>query len=354
MNKPKVLVVATSRKTRGGITSVVKAHEQGEQWKTYTCKWIETHRDGPKFRKLMYLISAFLKYLFLLPFYDIIHVHLSLGSSGKRKLPFIRMAKKLNKKIIVHFHPPIETILFDTNNKLLGNEIFGTADLVLVLSPQWIRWINEAFPNNNFKMKVLYNPCPEVNRIKVEKKNQILYAGTILKRKGYDILIRAFAKIAGKYPEWKLVFAGNPAFRDGYDEMEDGKCIAKNLGISSRIEWIGWINGEKKEEVFNESSIYCLASKGEGFPMSVLDAWAYGIPCVMTPVGGIPDIVNNGVEGLLFPVDDIEMLAKQLERMMSDKELRIKIVNATDRYVKNTFNIQEINKQLGIIYKSLS
>lgn len=350
----KVLIVATSRKTRGGITSVIKAHEQGEQWKEFHCKWIQTHRDGFKARKLFYLIRAFIQYIILLPFYDIIHIHLSLGSSGRRKLPFIRMAKKLNKKIIVHFHPPIETILFDTNNKLLGNELFGTADLVLVLSPQWIRWINEAFPNNNFKMKVLYNPCPEVNRIKVEKKNQILYAGTILRRKGYDVLIKAFAKIANKYPEWKVVFAGNPAFRDGYDEMEDGKCIAKNLGISSQIEWLGWINGEKKEKVFNESSIYCLASKGEGFPMSLLDAWAYGIPCVMTPVGGIPDIVNNGVEGLLFPVDDVDMLAEQLEKMMSDKELRVNIVKTADQYVNKTFNIKEINRQLGIIYKSMS
>ena len=50
----KVLVIATSRKTRGGITSVVKAHETGEQWKKYHCRWIETHRDGNSIRKLWY------------------------------------------------------------------------------------------------------------------------------------------------------------------------------------------------------------------------------------------------------------------------------------------------------------
>lgn len=351
---PKVLIIATSRKTRGGITSVIKAHEQGEQWKDFHCKWIQTHRDGSKARKLFYLIRAWVQYILLLPFYNIIHIHLSLGSSGRRKLPFIRMAKKLNKKIIVHFHPPIETILFDPKNKSLGEEIFGKADLVLVLSPQWKKWINEAFPNNNFNMEVLYNPCPKVNRTNVARKKQILYAGTILRRKGYDILIKAFAKIADRFPEWKVVFAGNPAFRDGYNEMEDGKQIAEELGIASQLEWLGWINGDKKEEVFNESSIYCLASKGEGFPMSVLDAWAYGIPCVMTPVGGIPDIVKDGVEGLLFPIDDVDKLAEQLERMMSDNELRVNVVNATDQYVNKTFNIQEINRQLKNIYKSLS
>ena len=64
---PKVLVVATSRKTRGGITSVVKAHETGNQWKKYHCKWIETHRDGPSWRKILYFIKAYLQFFCLVP-----------------------------------------------------------------------------------------------------------------------------------------------------------------------------------------------------------------------------------------------------------------------------------------------
>ena len=56
--RTRVLVVATSRKTRGGITSVVKAHETGEQWKKYHCRWIQTHRDGPTWRKILYFISS--------------------------------------------------------------------------------------------------------------------------------------------------------------------------------------------------------------------------------------------------------------------------------------------------------
>ena len=62
----KVLVIATSRKTRGGITSVVKAHETGPQWRKNHCKWIQTHRDGCSLRKILYLIIALLEYLILL------------------------------------------------------------------------------------------------------------------------------------------------------------------------------------------------------------------------------------------------------------------------------------------------
>ena len=64
----KVLVIATSRKTRGGITSVIKAHETGEQWEKFHCKWIETHRDGNPIRKLYYLFTALIEYILLIHF----------------------------------------------------------------------------------------------------------------------------------------------------------------------------------------------------------------------------------------------------------------------------------------------
>ena len=87
--------------------------------------------------------------------------------------------------------------------------------------------------------------------------------------------------------------------------------------------------------------------------MGVLDAWAYGIPCVMTPVGGIPDIVRDGVEGLIFSVGDSTMLSQHLDKMMSNVNLRTEIVKATDIYVNDIFKMQNINFQLGEIYYNI-
>lgn len=77
----KVIIVATSRKTRGGITSVVLAHEQGQQWKDFHCKWIETHQDKNKSIKLLFFFKAFFQYLFLFPSYDIVHIRCILHST---------------------------------------------------------------------------------------------------------------------------------------------------------------------------------------------------------------------------------------------------------------------------------
>jgi glycosyltransferase involved in cell wall biosynthesis len=150
-----------------------------------------------------------------------------------------------------------------------------------------------------------------------------------------------------------LVFAGNPYLQEGINELEDGKRIAKELKISDNVKWLGWVSGEEKEKTFNEASIYCLASEGEGFPMGVLDAWAYGLPCVMTPVGGINDIVQDGINGLLFPIGDYNTLAQKLDELMSDSQLRNCIVEQTDNLVLDRFSIDNINKNLDHIYSSL-
>lgn len=345
MLNSKVLIIATSSKTRGGITSVIKAHKTGQQWKEFHCKWIETHRDGNSIRKLWYLFSALLQYLVLLPFYDIVHIHIATTQSAKRKQLFFYPAKWMKKKIIFHFHPSNEKFLFEPYNQKLYKKLFSQADLILVLSEQWKKWLEESLGITEH-VEVLYNPCPRVNRREDIRENNILFAGTIIPRKGYGDLIKAFAKIAKKYPNWKIIFAGN-------GEIENAKKIASEYGISNQIVFPGWINGKKKEETFQKASIYCLASDGEGFPMGVLDAWAYGIPCVVTPVGGIPDIIKDEVNGLIFPVGDIDTLASKLEKLITNKDLRTKIVKETDKYVNNEFNVSSINQKLGQIYSNL-
>ena len=341
----KVLVIATSRKTRGGITSVVKAHETGEQWKKYHCRWIETHRDGNSIRKLWYLGTALVEYICLLPFYDIVHIHLATTQSAKRKKMFFYLAKWLSKKVILHFHPSNEKFLFEPMNSKLYRKLFSKADLVLVLSEQWRCWIKMALGLSNH-IEVLYNPCPIVNRRDDLRKNHILFAGTIISRKGYETLIRGFARIAQEHSDWKVIFAGN-------GEIANAMKIVECCGIQNQVEFLGWVTDKDKEKVFQEASVYCLASDGEGFPMAVLDAWAYGIPCVVTPVGGIPDIVVDGENGLVFSIGDVDGLANKLRMIISDRTLRKNIVLGQDKYVKGAFNINGINRKLEKIYTRL-
>ena len=344
----RVLVVATSRKTRGGITSVIKAHKQGEQWKKYHCHWIQTHCDGPAWRKVCYLISAWIGFLFRVSFYDIIHVHCAAYRSASRKLFFAKVSRLLGKKIIIHFHPSAEKLLFEEPWRTPIYKLFNCADEIIVLSHYWERMIEKAFPDKRYVIKVVYNPCPSVNRMsRNSKEKYILFAGTLTDRKGYNRLLMAFQKVVDKHEEWKLVFAGN-------GEIEKAKALQKELKLpENKVEYLGWITGAKKDCVFSNASIYCLPSWGEGFPMGVLDAMAYGVPVITTPVGGMDEILEDGKDCLITPVGDVEDMAKALDHLMSDESLRITMVQNADKRKDNEFNLKNICLKLDKIYNEL-
>ncbi len=346
MWRHKVLVVATSKHTRGGITSVVKAHEKGEQWVSFGCKWIETSIDKTNLIKIWYLVKGLAQYCFYLPRCRIVHIHLSEPVSALRKVLFFILAKLFRKKTIIHFHSFSSETTVNGKHSGVYKYLFSNADCVIVLSDSWKKIVNEKFNLGN-RVRVIYNPCIANVSAKIySKKKQILYAGTLNQRKGYADLIKAFALIAKSYPTWKVVFAGN-------GEIDKATEISERLNVSNQIEFLGWINGDDKDRVFKESTIFCLPSYAEGFPMAVLDAWAYGLPVITTPVGGIPDIAINGENVLLFDAGDIEMLSKQISRLIDDEELMNSIVLESKRLSDTTFNIKTINAEIGDVYKEL-
>lgn len=341
-------MVATGRKTRGGITSVVKAHETGEQWRKFHCVWIQTHRDGAVLWKLIYLATAWIEFLLLLPFYDAVHFHAAAGVSAGRKLAFAKLAKRCGKNVLVHFHPPAEKVLVEEPWRKPTLKLFTLADKILVLSPRWARLVKESMSELKCPIEVVFNPCPIVVRKKDNASEKyILFAGTIMERKGYHWLMQAFSQVCMDFPDWKLKFAGN-------GEIDAAKRLQSELGLlESQVEYLGWIRGDLKDYVFNNASIYCLPSWGEGFPMGVLDAIAYGVPVITTPVGGVEDVLVNMKDCIISPVGDVDQLAKSLRTLMEDSDLRSELIKNADVHLKSEFCITNINKQLDRIYSEL-
>lgn len=337
----KVLVLATSRKTRGGITAVLKLYEQSPMWQQYHCRWIGTHRDGNNLRKLWYLTTAFIQFVFLLPFYDIVHIHFSLSTSAKRKYPFFKLAKALHKKTVIHLHCGSQ---IDEIWSPIYQTMFTQCNCGVVLSES-LKTLIENHIGPSDKIKVIYNPCPMVPKEPAfEKKNQILFSGTLSEGKGYKDLIKAFASIAPKHPDWKLVLAGN-------GETEQAQRLAQELAIEHQVELTGWVDGDEKHKVFSEAKALCLPSYAEGFPMAVLDALAYGLPVITTPVGGIPDVAIDMENMLLFDPGDIEMLSGRLNLIISDEDLRNTLAKASLKLANDTFCFENITNQVASIYE---
>lgn len=349
MKKYKVVTVATSSRTRGGITSVINAYRQTSLWTDWNMVWIETHIDRSKMAKLWILFKALFIFLYHLPSTNLIHLHFSEPVSAIRKLPFVFLTKLFRKKLLVHFHA------FSTNTTIHGRfsfaykYIFRSADKVIVLSNYWREEIARKWPKWPYltdKLIVVYNPCTQVKPMSVERQNAILFAGTVNQRKGYQDLIKAFAAVKNNHPDWKLVFAGN-------GEIGAAKQLAKTLQIETNVEFLGWVSGSKKDMAFRQSSIFCLPSYAEGLPMAMLDAFSYGLPVITTPVGGIPDLLTDPQNALIFQPGDIRALSNCLTRCISDKTLRDSLAESSINLSATTLNLVTITKEIACVYQKL-
>lgn len=344
MNNHIVLVVAPSRKARGGITAVITTYEKTFLWKKWNCKWIETYRDSNSVIKIFYFLKGFFKYLIFLSQCKIVHIHLSWSTSAIRKFPFFFCAYILNKKTILHLHSGAETII-EGKCQYVYRFIFSHSSCIVVLADVIKDQLKKKYKFR--RIEVLYNPCPVVvNNLKINKTKTILFAATLYKNKGYLDLIEAFSTIFYKLSDWKIIFAGN-------GEIEKGRSFAKKLGINQQVVFTGWISGEEKEKLFQEASIFCMPSHNEGFPMAILEAWAYGIPVTTTPVGGLPDVLVHGENAMVFEPGDTDTLAEHMEKLILNESLREKLSKESLKLSQGQFNIKTITQQLSVLYNHL-
>lgn len=343
MKAKKVLILATSRRTRGGVTAVLKVYEQCPFWEKYNVRWIETHIDKHLIVKYLYAIKALIQYLLCVWFYDIVHIHTSELPSVKRKSVFFKIAKKLRKKVIIHLH--IGNQLEEQKGNTYYKELFEGADKIIVLSQSIRQTLIKLFGIEK-NVYVVNNPCPLVPSVQyTDLHKEILFAGTLNYNKGYAVLIRAFAQIASFFPEWKLVIAGN-------GELSNAKQIASECGISGRVLFPGWVDGSEKDKMFRSASVFCLSSYAEGFPMAVLDAWSYGLPVISTPVGGLPDVLSDGDNVLFFEAGNVEQLAEKLKSLLSNSSLRLHLSKSSLCLADGRFSINYINKQIIDLYEN--
>jgi len=341
-NKP-ILIVAPSRNTRGGITAVVSAYESSWMWDRWHCIWIETQIDRSAFAKAYYLARSLMAYIYWLPQCRLVHIHLSEPVSAIRKSLFALLALLLNKPIIMHFHSFSPATTIDSKWRPLYKFLFTRARTVLVLSPYWKEAITQSL--GEIPVIVVPNPCPKIanENPHAHSRPYILFAGTLNARKGYCDLIEAFSLLSKKYPDWDLVLAGN-------GEVQKANILAAELKIAKNVKLLGWISNELKAEQFMNAEIFCLPSYAEGFPMAILDAMAYGLPIVATPVGGIPDVLENNKSALIVDPGDIQGLAKHLELLMSSRELRTRLSQASRELASNRFSLDAIVKTIDALY----
>lgn len=140
--------------------------------------------------------------------------------------------------------------------------------------------------------------------------NQVHFNG----RKGHVELIKAVRVLKEKGIEVRVQFAGKDHYR-GIDKL---KALAKTLGVSELVEFVGFLNRAELDVFLNNADLYVMPTRAEGLPRVIIEAMAKGLPCITTPVSGNPELID---EHFLVPYEKIDELAERIEELITKPEV---------------------------------
>jgi GalNAc-alpha-(1->4)-GalNAc-alpha-(1->3)-diNAcBac-PP-undecaprenol alpha-1,4-N-acetyl-D-galactosaminyltransferase len=173
------------------------------------------------------------------------------------------------------------------------------------------------FPNHKgYKTTVIPNPVSVPRSEEMASQlytddRHLLAIGKLTEQKGFDLLIKAFAEVCDTHPEWTLTILGEGELRE---ELED---LCDRLEVRERIFMPGIV--ENIDAHLRKADIFTLSSRFEGFPVTLCEAMACGVPVIATDcLSGPREIVHNGVDGMLVVPDNVDALAVGLDLLMSD------------------------------------
>lgn len=344
-------MVGTDLDGMGGVRAVVRGYLDGGLFERYACVYVASHRAGSAWVKITTALKAWVRVAVLLRKLDAPLVHVQTASRGSfwRKFVVCLLARAAGRPYILHLHGGGFTRFYENETGSLGRRFIRStlaqAALVIALSEEWRERVLRICPTA--KVEVLHNAVaiPDTERLRRLEDHEptLLFLGHLLRDKGVYDLVRAFAKVAGRFPRLQLVLGG-------VGNIDAVRQLAAQLEIPERVSCPGWLGPERKTAALAGSTIFTLPSYAEGMPMALLEAMSWGLPVIATPVGGIPQVVQNDVNGLLVTPGDIDGLSAAIRRLMDDTALRERVGAAARATVEAGFSLNEALAKLSSIY----
>lgn len=272
-------------------------------------------------------------------------MHVYFGHSGVHLLPFI---ERWQRPVVVSFHGMDAMPRLQHKNYLPNlQRLFQKVPLVLVRSeslrrvlvergcpPEKIRLNRTSVPLDCFPLADRAGSGASCGRC------VIIQASRLIEKKGLDLTLRAFARIHNEAPSTRLILAGEGPL------LKSLQQLARELGIAASVEFPGFLPPKKLAAQYSQADIFIHPSRvtsaedQEGVPNSMLEAMATGLPVLATRHGGIPEVVVDGVHGLLCPENDVDALVRGLQRLVAEQETRLAMGLNAARMVREDFGLE--------------
>jgi len=290
---------------------------------------------------------------------DLVHIHTSQGLGWLKDTFYVALSKLYGRRLILHVHAAEYDALVSPQSRLrhaYTRFMLNRAEAVIAVSTEWKKALSHLVPAERIHP---FRPCLDVAAYAVaayapaqaqtDHPVNALFLGTIGDRKGAFDLIEAMKFIPERTP-LRLWLAGG-----GEKEGDLAKARRKiaELGLENRCELFGIVQGQAKTELLEKAHIFVLPSYNEGLPFAIIEAMAAGLAIVATPVGGIPEVVHHGQNGLLVQPGKPEALAASLVQLTTDSPLRQQMGEQNRRTACQELDVRPYAKRLLALYKTV-
>jgi glycosyltransferase involved in cell wall biosynthesis len=335
----------------GGMPAVVAGLMQSPLAQLHDLKVIATHRTGSMGLRLRTFAQA-LRALagFCLRGGDrVVHLHTTVRGSMYRKTICAMLAKALRAPVVLQVHvgePELETFRqrVDPVSRAAFRWAFGHADKVLSVGAASAREVEEHYGARDVEVLPNAAPAPVAGPVPDPApagEARLLYIGGFHDPvKGGEVLLDALPAILERHPGVRITIAG------------PGEPPARLRDVNGSARWLGWLDADAKARALREADIFLMPSTSEGLPVALLEAMAYGKPIVATRVGGIPDVLADGSEGVLVTPGSAAELAGAVGELVGDPERARSLGRAAKERVAE-LGPDTIAKRLDLVYQEV-
>ena len=282
----------------------------------------------------------------------LVHVNMASRGSTLRKLLVAQTAVLVGVPYIVHLHGGGFRSFYAALPSLLRPPVawlFRRAALVIVLGEVWRGWVADTFDLAPDRIKVLPNGVPDPRQAMAPRRDrqnqppQLLFLGQLGPRKGVDDLLAALARPPLRDSDWRALLAG-----DG--DVDRLRRQVQRLGLADRVAISGWLDPAATQAALADADLFVLPSYAEGLSVALLEAMAWELPVVATPVGAHGEVVEDGKTGLLVAPGDVAGLAQALAKLVADADERQRMGGAARQRFLERYEIGRVLRQLADCY----
>ncbi len=338
---------------RGGIRAVVEGYSADGFLSSWNVMLLYSQGEGGFALRLATAAKAFLRLIGLLlrRRVGLVHCHAAMKRSFWRKSLFALVARLAGVPVIFHLHGSEMKTFVKEQPALLQRLICWILEkqsVVVVLSESWLNFVKSISPQSNVEILPNYVELPELcsnAAVDNDANVAVLFLGEVGTRKGVYDLLPAFKDALTQFPELHLIIGGN-------GDVDQARALAVELKIENHVVFAGWVSGEAKLDLLRRAQIYVLPSYNEGLPVSLLEAMSWQVPVISTRVGGIPELVREGVDGLLIDAGDRAALSSAIVKLGQNVKLRRKMGMAARERVEHNFSKLVVLPKLEQLYRS--